>query len=143
MQLTAVLSGPAAARSQLLLILQRAGANVNEQPDENPNHGLPPSPDEETEIVDPSDVGWVTVLVDDLETVTKALERAPDWVLRLHWPTPDCRACEGRKIGLGGSPCLHCLGAGKTNRVWTPPDPLAEMQKKLDELERRLNEVTA
>lgn len=125
--LTCVLSGPVAGRSPLLSLLQRAGLNLAEQDELRPTHGLPSDPD----------TGWVTVLAPDLPTVEKALARS-GWQLRLHWPTPDCRACAGKGKGQGGSTCLHCLGAGQTNKPYRRPDPLIEMQKRLDKLERQI-----
>lgn len=133
MNITAVLSGPVAGRSPLLTVLQRLGANINEQPESNPSHGLP----------DVESIGWVTVVSDDLSVIEQALARTPDWGLRLHWNTPDCRACDGQGKGAGGSVCLHCLGHKKTNRHWTPPDPLVEMGKRVEQLERKLAGVSA
>lgn len=126
--LTCVLSGPATSRSPTLAQLKRAGANLDEQPDQNPSHGLPDDPE----------TGWITALVSDLSVVELVLASSDRWVLRLHWNTPKCRACEGHGVGAGGSTCLHCMGATVTNKPYRPPDPIEQMQTRLDELERRL-----
>jgi hypothetical protein len=127
MSLTTVLSGPLASRAPLLSALQRAGANMGEQPDRNPNHGLPTDPE----------TGWVTAIVDDLDIARRVLERSDRWALRLHWNTPACLACSGHGVGQGGSTCLHCLGAGATNKPYRPPDRLAELEARVAGLEGR------
>jgi hypothetical protein len=134
MNVTAVLSGPVAGRSPLLAQLQRAGMNVNEQPDTGISHGLPTD----------ADTGWVTVVATDLVAVEQSLARSGGWSLRLHWLTPDCLACGGHGKGEGGSTCLHCLGAGKTNRRWEPPNPMDEIRKlreQVDNLSKRAAQI--
>lgn len=128
MSVTCVLSGPVGRRSSLLLVLEKAGCDLSEQPEFNPSHGLPDDPE----------TGWITVLADDLAPIEKALARSGGWALRLHWNTPDCRACDGHGKGVGGLVCLHCAGRGTTNKPYRPPDPLDEMRARLDTLERQL-----
>ena len=122
---TVVISGPEERRSPVLTALKRAGCNLGEQPERGVRHGLPSE----------KGVGWVTVLAEDLKTVEKVLARSGGWVLRLHWPTPACRACEGHGQGKGGSACLHCLGVGRTNRPYEPPDRITELEDRLAKLE--------
>jgi hypothetical protein len=118
--LTCLLSGPATSRSPTLAMLQRAGVDLREQPETNVSHGLPNN--------DP-DVGWITARADALGAVEKALAASDRWTLRMHWNTPVCRACNGHKLGEGGSTCLHCLGSGHSEREVPRADPMEEIRK--------------
>lgn len=134
--LTVVLSGPLAQRAVVLSALTRAG--MDPEPDQGirgHSYGLPDD--------DPT-VGWVAVRCEDLNQAADLVRRS-EWTLRLHWNTPDCRACGGAgkvnhgTAGLGT--CLHCEGKGRTNKpVPTPEQVMAEtiadLQARLARLER-------
>ena len=123
--LTMVMSGPMAERSMMLSYLQRTGADVDEQREINPSHGLPPE-----------GLGWVQA-TGELAQAEQALSQLPGWALRLHFTTPTCEACKGQTQGPGGSTCLHCLGAGQTNKQLRRVDPMAEIRERLERLEAR------
>ena len=137
---TVVLSGPLAQKGPLLASLERAGVDVSEQPDRNPQYGLE-APDDKT--------GWVTCrTTSHVDTVVEHASRA-GWVLRAHWPTPNCSAgCSKGSVtqpdGSGVGVCLHCGGSGYTNR---PPksaeqqlgEELAALRSRLAILEKRVS----
>lgn len=133
---TVVLSGPLAQRQVVLAALDRAGLRL-EGADSHRGvfYGLPDS--------DPS-VGWVGARHRDVNEVVDVAKRA-GWTLRLHWPTPDCRACggTGRVNGPTGiSSCLHCQGTGRTNKPLPSPeqaaaDAIAALEARIADLEGR------
>ena len=119
--LTIVMSGPISSRSMMLTALDRAGANVDWQPEIGKSHGLPVE-----------GLGWVTATADELGIAETALQSVPGWALRLHSSTPKCPACQGVPKG---ATCLHCLGANYTSKPLAPVDPMAELAQRVARLE--------
>ena len=134
MDTTAVFSGPLAQRGVVLGDFERAGAVLEPSlAQRGEPYGLPDT--------DPS-VGWVAAR-GSLEDLRAIASRA-GWALRLHWRTPDCRACggTGRVNGSSGLvPCDHCEGLAKTNR----PLPSAEerLAAQVEALNARLAALEA
>lgn len=128
---TVVLSGPLAQRAVVLSALERAGMALEPSlGTRGHSYGLP---DE-----DPS-VGWVAVRHESL-AAAQALAGRSGWTLRLHWPTPDCRACGGTgRVNHGTSglgTCLHCQGSARTNRP--VPSTEEQMAATIADLQARL-----
>ncbi len=110
---TILLSGPVAQRGPLLATLDREGLDVSWQPTD-PTYGLPT--DDTT--------GWVVTRHSDVDEVTGHAHHA-GWVLRMHWPTPVCKACGG--LGQvngddGLTTCEPCAGVGATHKPTHPPE---------------------
>lgn len=115
---TLILSGPKTTRAPLLAGLQQAGFDLSEgqEPDDRAaSRGLPTSPE----------TGWVKVRCPHPDTVAEHAKRA-GWALRLHHPTPKCRACRGEgkaNVGTSGlGTCVLCGGKGFTNRKHPPAE---------------------
>ena len=131
---TVVFSGPLAQRGVVMADFERTGAILEPaEAQRGEPYGLPDD--------DPS-VGWVAAR-GPLEELRAIAYRA-GWALRLHWHTPNCRACEGtgRVNGPAGlTTCEHCAGHGKTNR----PVPTAEerLAAQVEALNARLATLEA
>lgn len=105
---TVALSGPLATRAPLLAGLSNSGIGVDWPVEMHHGHGLPDTTDGEA---DPT-VGWILARTPDLDVMADELGRA-GWVVRMHWPTPRCGACQGHGQ-VNGEDCTHCDGIGRT-----------------------------
>ena len=124
---TVVVSGPLAQKGPLLASLERAGVDISDQPDRNPQYGLE-APDPQT--------GWVTCrTTGHVDQVVEHASRA-GWGLRAHWPTPPCQACSGSGKDDRPLACTHCHGTGHTNRPAPTPEQLlrADLEQMRAEL---------
>ena len=131
-----VLSGPVSGRDAVMSALARTGALDGPHHD----HGLPAhaTVDDDHPADDPT-VAFLVARAPRIDAVVGGVVKPRGWVLRAHWPTPNCQVCDGTGVinepGIGQVTCLHCDGVGRTNQ---PPQPPPDPLQVIADLERRI-----